>query len=84
MLLAAAVFLLDRNGALAYQVQPGDTLWAIYRRTGISIADLAARTRRSFLEHHCAEGTLCCTAHFPSPSRFRLSRWDNGFRCEPA
>lgn len=46
--------------------------------------DLAARTRRSFLEHHCAAGTLCCTAHFPSPSRFRLSRWDNGFRCEPA
>ena len=44
----------------------------------------AARTRRSFLEHHCEAGTLCCTAHFPSPSRFRLSRWDGGFRCEPA
>ena len=40
----------------------------------------AARTRRSFLEKHCGAGTLCCMAHFPSPSRGRLSRWGEGFR----
>ena len=40
----------------------------------------AARTRRSFLEKHCGAGTLCCMAHFPSPSRGRLSRWGDGFR----
>ncbi len=43
----------------------------------------AARTRRSFLQQHAGAGTICCTAHFPSPSRFRFKAWDNGFRCEP-
>ncbi|MGY3107751.1 glyoxylase-like metal-dependent hydrolase (beta-lactamase superfamily II) [Bradyrhizobium sp. LM6.9] len=28
----------------------------------------AATTRRSFLERYCDTDTLCCTAHFPSPS----------------
>ena len=28
----------------------------------------AAKTRRSFLERYCDTDTLCCTAHFPSPS----------------
>ncbi len=28
----------------------------------------AAVTRRSFLERYCDTDTLCCTAHFPSPS----------------
>ncbi|WP_135466508.1 MBL fold metallo-hydrolase [Crenalkalicoccus roseus] len=43
----------------------------------------AAATRRRFLECHCEAGTLLCTAHFPSPSRGRLARWDEGFRLEP-
>ncbi|MBV9742055.1 MAG: MBL fold metallo-hydrolase [Hyphomicrobiales bacterium] len=43
----------------------------------------SAKTRRSFLEHYCDTNTLCCTAHFPSPSVVRVKRWDEGFRCEP-
>jgi glyoxylase-like metal-dependent hydrolase (beta-lactamase superfamily II) len=42
----------------------------------------AAVTRRSFLERYCDTKTLCCTAHFPSPSRGRIKRWGEGFRCE--
>jgi glyoxylase-like metal-dependent hydrolase (beta-lactamase superfamily II) len=45
--------------------------------------DLAATTRRAFLERFCDTGTLCCTAHFPSPSAGRLTRWVDGFRCDP-
>jgi len=41
-----------------------------------------ARTRRGFLERYCDTRTLCCTAHFPSPSVGRISRWDDGFRCD--
>jgi glyoxylase-like metal-dependent hydrolase (beta-lactamase superfamily II) len=43
---------------------------------------LAARTRRRVLEACCAAGTQLCFAHFPSPSRARLSRWGEGFRAE--
>jgi glyoxylase-like metal-dependent hydrolase (beta-lactamase superfamily II) len=43
----------------------------------------SAMTRRSFLERYCDTDTLCCTAHFPSPSVNRISRWDAGFKCEP-
>ncbi|MBV8428750.1 MAG: MBL fold metallo-hydrolase [Hyphomicrobiales bacterium] len=43
----------------------------------------SAKTRRSFLEHYCDTNTLCCTAHFPSPSVVRVKRWDDGFRCDP-
>jgi glyoxylase-like metal-dependent hydrolase (beta-lactamase superfamily II) len=43
----------------------------------------SARTRRFFLERFCDTGTLCCTAHFPSPSAGRITRWGDGFRCEP-
>jgi glyoxylase-like metal-dependent hydrolase (beta-lactamase superfamily II) len=43
----------------------------------------AAVTRRSLLERCCDTNTLCCTAHFPSPSGGRITRWDDGFRCEP-
>ncbi len=43
----------------------------------------AATTRRNFLEHYCDTDTLCCTAHFPSPSAGKIRRWDNGFSCEP-
>ena len=42
----------------------------------------SAKTRRSFLERYCDTSTLCCTAHFPSPSAGRIKRWDDGFRCE--
>ena len=43
---------------------------------------LAAITRRRFLERYCETPTLCCTAHFPSPSVGHIKRWGNGFRCE--
>ena len=42
----------------------------------------AAKTRRSFLERYCDTDTLCCTAHFPSPSVGRIRRKGNGFSCE--
>lgn len=42
----------------------------------------AAVTRRSFLERYCDTKTLCCTAHFPSPSVGRIKRWGDGFKCE--
>lgn len=42
----------------------------------------AATTRRAFLERYCDTATLCCTAHFPSPSVGRIKRWGDGFRCE--
>jgi glyoxylase-like metal-dependent hydrolase (beta-lactamase superfamily II) len=44
----------------------------------------AAVTRRKFLEHYCDSSTLCCPAHFPSPSWGHVKRWGNGFRCEPS
>ncbi len=34
----------------------------------------AAATRRSFLERYCDTDTLCCTAHFPSPSAGKIRR----------
>jgi glyoxylase-like metal-dependent hydrolase (beta-lactamase superfamily II) len=43
----------------------------------------AANTRRSFLERYCDTDTLCCTAHFPSPSSGKIRRHGNGFSCEP-
>jgi glyoxylase-like metal-dependent hydrolase (beta-lactamase superfamily II) len=42
----------------------------------------AAVTRRAFLERFCDTGTVCCTAHFPSPSTGRIRRWGDGFSCE--
>jgi hypothetical protein len=42
----------------------------------------SAKTRRSFLERYCDTETLCCTAHFPSPSAGRIKRWGDGFKCE--
>jgi glyoxylase-like metal-dependent hydrolase (beta-lactamase superfamily II) len=42
----------------------------------------AAATRRTFLERYCDSDTLCCFAHFPSPSAGRVKRWGNGFRCD--
>ena len=42
----------------------------------------AAVTRRNFLERYCGTETLCCTAHFPSPSTGNIRRWGKGFSCE--
>jgi glyoxylase-like metal-dependent hydrolase (beta-lactamase superfamily II) len=42
----------------------------------------AAATRRGFLERYCDTDTLCCTAHFPSPSSGKIRRKGNGFTCE--
>jgi glyoxylase-like metal-dependent hydrolase (beta-lactamase superfamily II) len=42
----------------------------------------AGATRRNFLERYCDTDTLCCTAHFPSPSAGKIRRWGNGFSCE--
>ncbi|MGJ5151645.1 MBL fold metallo-hydrolase [Bradyrhizobium sp. HKCCYLR1023] len=42
----------------------------------------AGVTRRAFLERYCDTSTLCCTAHFPSPSVGRITRKGNGFACE--
>ena len=41
----------------------------------------AARTRRGFLERYCNTDTLCCTAHFPSPSAGKIRRKGDGFAC---
>jgi glyoxylase-like metal-dependent hydrolase (beta-lactamase superfamily II) len=43
---------------------------------------LAAATRRNFLQRYCDTDTLCCTAHFPSPSAGKIRRRGNGFSCE--
>ncbi len=45
---------------------------------------LAATTRRAFLERYCETPTLCCTAHFPSPSAGRVVRWGDGYRLDNA
>jgi glyoxylase-like metal-dependent hydrolase (beta-lactamase superfamily II) len=42
----------------------------------------AAVTRRNFLERYCDTDTLCCTAHFPSPSTGKIRRHGSGFSCE--
>jgi len=44
----------------------------------------AGATRRTFLERYCDTNTHCCTAHFPSPSIGRFTRWGEGFRFAPA
>jgi glyoxylase-like metal-dependent hydrolase (beta-lactamase superfamily II) len=42
----------------------------------------AATTRRSLLERYCDTETLCCTAHFPSPSTGKIRRRGDGFSCD--
>ena len=42
----------------------------------------SAASRKAFLERYCDTRTLCCTAHFPSPSVGRIKRWGDGFKCE--
>jgi glyoxylase-like metal-dependent hydrolase (beta-lactamase superfamily II) len=41
---------------------------------------VASRTK--FLETYCDTSTLCCFAHFPSPSKGYVKRWGNGFKCD--
>lgn len=43
----------------------------------------AARSRRAVLERFCDTATLCCMAHFPSPSVGRITPFGDGFRCDP-
>jgi glyoxylase-like metal-dependent hydrolase (beta-lactamase superfamily II) len=42
----------------------------------------AATTRRQFLERYCDTDTLCCAAHFPSPTVGKIRRMGNAFACE--
>jgi glyoxylase-like metal-dependent hydrolase (beta-lactamase superfamily II) len=42
----------------------------------------AAATRCQFLERYCDTETLCCPAHFPSPSTGKIRRRGDGFSCE--
>jgi glyoxylase-like metal-dependent hydrolase (beta-lactamase superfamily II) len=78
---------LGRDGDDA--VMPGDVLHSplqarypeLSRRFDID-RDASAKTRRTFLERYCDTRTFCCTAHFPSPSIGRLTRWEDGFRCD--
>jgi glyoxylase-like metal-dependent hydrolase (beta-lactamase superfamily II) len=39
-------------------------------------------SRKKFLETYCDTNTLCCFAHFPSPSKGYVKRWGNGFKCD--
>jgi glyoxylase-like metal-dependent hydrolase (beta-lactamase superfamily II) len=41
-----------------------------------------AASRKKFLETYCDTTTLCCFAHFPSPSKGYVKRWGNGFKCD--
>jgi glyoxylase-like metal-dependent hydrolase (beta-lactamase superfamily II) len=41
-----------------------------------------AATRKRFLETYCDTNTLCCFAHFPSPSKGYVKRWGDGFKCD--
>ena len=46
----------------------------------------AATTRRNFMERYCDTDTVCCTAHFPSPSTGRIRARATDFpatRCDP-
>ncbi len=40
------------------------------------------KTRAKFLETYCDTNTVCCFAHFPSPSKGYVRRWGNGFKCD--
>jgi glyoxylase-like metal-dependent hydrolase (beta-lactamase superfamily II) len=40
-------------------------------------------SRRALFSKLCDTSTLLCPAHFPSPSKGRLTRWGDGFRYNP-
>ena len=78
---------LGRDGDDA--VMPGDVLHSPLQARYPELSprfdvdrDASAKTRRSFLDRYCDTRTLCCTAHFPSPSIGRVTPWDDGFRCD--
>ena len=41
---------------------------------------LAGESRRKVFGRFCDTSTLMCTAHFPSPSTGRITRWGDGFK----
>ena len=43
---------------------------------------LAARTRRSFLEHCCENNAIVCATHFPEPSFGHVVEREQAFRFE--
>jgi glyoxylase-like metal-dependent hydrolase (beta-lactamase superfamily II) len=43
-------------------------------------SEQGGRSRRNLFGRFCDTSTLICTAHFPSPSAARITRWDDGFR----
>lgn len=43
----------------------------------------AGVSRRQLFGHVCDTSTLVCTAHFPSPSSGRMTRWGDGFKFVP-
>src|SRR4051794_9971606 len=45
-------------------------------------AEQGIASRKRFLETYCDTNTLCCFAHFPSPSKGYVKRWGNGFKCD--
>ncbi len=45
-------------------------------------AAMGGATRRKFLESYCDTNTVCCFAHFPSPSKGHVRRWGDGFKCD--
>jgi glyoxylase-like metal-dependent hydrolase (beta-lactamase superfamily II) len=72
-------------------VTPGDLIHSPLQaiHTGLSTKfDVdpagAARTRQAFLERYVDTDTLCCMAHFPSPSVGRIRRRGEGFQCVAA
>jgi glyoxylase-like metal-dependent hydrolase (beta-lactamase superfamily II) len=45
--------------------------------------ELAAQTRRDFLERYVDSNTLVCTMHFPGPSAGHVRRAGTGYRLQP-
>lgn len=43
-------------------------------------SEVAGQSRRKLFGEICDTSTLLCTAHFPSPSTGRLTRWGDGFK----
>jgi glyoxylase-like metal-dependent hydrolase (beta-lactamase superfamily II) len=41
---------------------------------------LSSTSRHALLERYCGSDTICCTAHFPERTGFRINRWGAGFR----
>lgn len=42
--------------------------------------EIAAMTRRKFLERYCDTSTLCCCSHFSSPAVGHVKRWGDGYK----